>query len=355
MLAIVMLALGIGVNAAVFGVVKSVLLDSLPYADADRLVHIYSVFDASDMDRSSTSPGAAADLEQQLRSFSQITSFRFGTYEVTYMSEAGPRVLSATLVTDGFFATLGVRAAQGRTFTADDGKAYMAMLSHEAWQRELGGAVDVVGRTLQLSGAAYEIIGILPPRFVGPMGAADVWFSFDLAAVAAQPGARDQHWLGMVGRLAPGASVQRAQRELNQAASALTRAHPQSDKGRAFAAVPLRAALVGDTRTPLRHSHGQCRSRPAHHLREPGRRAVVAHAVTTQGVRCARVARRRARATGATAPDGKHATRDRRCRGRTPARECGARTRSHACCVSAAGLRGGAAQCADGAQCRACE
>ena len=251
-LAIATLALGIGANSAVFGVVKSVLLDSLPYADADRLAGIQTRFDSDAGSPSSTSPGAALDLEERLRSFSAITHYRFGTLDLTVQAEAGPRVVPATLVAGNFFSTLGVTAALGRTLTEADVGVPVVVLSDGAWRRELAADPAAVGRTLTINGNPYEVVGVLPRGFVGPQGPADLWLALDLTPVLADPvGARDQHWLDMVGRLAPGAEVETANRELAAVAAALTREHPATDRGRTFLAVPLREALAGDTRTPL--------------------------------------------------------------------------------------------------------
>src|SRR5215204_4859041 len=138
LLAIVTLALGIGANAAVFGVVKSVLLDALPYADAGRLVRVYAQFDASALERSSVSPGVAADFAERLRSFTGVAAFNFTTFDVAYVDDAGARVLSGAVVADGFFSTLGVRAALGRTLdgaapslrSGQAAAAAVVMLSH---------------------------------------------------------------------------------------------------------------------------------------------------------------------------------------------------------------------------------
>ncbi|MBV9772512.1 MAG: ABC transporter permease [Gemmatimonadetes bacterium] len=252
LLAVLTLALGIGANAAVFGVVKSVLLDSLPYADAGRLVRVYAKFEKSGMDRSSVSPGTAADMARRLRSFSGVAAFNFGTMDVTYQGESGPRVIPGALVGGGFFSTLGVRAALGRTLTEADADAPVVMLSDAAWQREFGGDPHVVGRTLRVDGNPYEVVGVLPRGFVGPMGDAGIWFALDLPHYLRDPvGARDQHWLGIVGRLAPGVTLDAAQRELDRLAVDLAREYPKTDRGRTFVALPLRDAMVGDTRTPL--------------------------------------------------------------------------------------------------------
>ncbi len=251
LLAIVTLALGIGANAAVFGVVKSVLLDALPYADAGRLVRVYAQFNRSATERSSVSPGTAVDFER-LRSFADVTAFNFTTFENTYADAAGPRVLSGALVDGAFFSTLGVRAALGRTLTDADGGTPVLMLSHAAWQRELGGDTAVIGRTLLIDRQAFEVVGVLPRGFVGPMGEADVWYPMDLTPMLSDPSsARDQHWLGVVGRLAPGVDLAMARREIGRLGEELAREHPETDGGRTFAVLPLRDSLVGDTRTPL--------------------------------------------------------------------------------------------------------
>lgn len=251
LLAVVTLALGIGANAAVFGVVKSVLLDSLPYADADRLVRIYSRFDASELDRSSVSPGAYTDMSR-LRSFSALTGFSFGASEVTIVDDGGPRVMKGAVVAGNFFETLGVQPALGRVLTTTDEPLQTVMLSHGTWQRDYGAEPGVIGRTLRLAGASFEVVGVLPPDFTGPMGSADMWFVLDLTPVLASGrSARDQHWMGVIGRLAPGATMASAAVELDQLAASLEREHPDTDNGRQFNAVTLRESMVGETRTPL--------------------------------------------------------------------------------------------------------
>ena len=252
LLAVVTLALGIGANAAVFGVVKSVLLDALPYADADRLVRVYGHFDASDIERSSISPGAVADLAARLRSFAGVAAFNFSTFDVAYVEAGGARVLSGAAVADGFFSTLGTRAALGRTLTAADAPTNAVMLSDAAWRREFGGDPRVVGRTLRLERESYEVVGVLPAGFVGPMGEADLYFPIDMVPLLGDPAAsRDQHWMGVVARLSPGVTPEAAQRELDRLADELAREHPKTDRGRRFLTLPLRDAMVGETRTPL--------------------------------------------------------------------------------------------------------
>ena len=252
LLAVITLALGIGANAAVFGVVKSMLLDSLPYEDAGRLVRIYTQFEQGSFTRSSVSPGVATDFADRLRSFSKVAPFNFSAFDLAYVDEAGSRVVSGASVGEELFATLGVRPVLGRTLTKADASTGAAMLSYAAWQREFGGDRTVLGRSLRIEGQSVEVVGVLPRDFVGPMGDADIIFAMDLTSALRDPSTgRDQHWLGLVGRLAPGATLEGARREVTALGAELGREHPKTDRGRSFVVVPLREAMVGETRTPL--------------------------------------------------------------------------------------------------------
>jgi len=253
LLAVVTLALGIGANAAVFRVVKSVLLDALPYRDAGRLVQVFSRFDASKLDRSSTSPGVVGDIAERVRAFSGgLAVFNFGTFDVAYVDDAGARMLSAAAVAGDYFPTLGVRAALGRTLGESDGEQNVGVLSYAAWQREFAGDSSVIGRKLRIERTLTTVVGVLPRGYVGPMGDADIVFPMDLRAAQRNPDlGRKQNYLSVVGRLARGATPQSAQRELDRLAGELAREHPDSERGRSFVVVPLRDAMAGETRTPL--------------------------------------------------------------------------------------------------------
>jgi putative ABC transport system permease protein len=254
LLAVLTLALGIGANAAVFGVVKSVLLDALPYAHADRLARVYSRQLDGTLERSGMSAGLVMDVVRMQRSFTRLAAFFQGVQDTAYSSESGPRILKLTLVGPGFFETLGVPARLGRTLTqADcDTGSRVLMLSYAAWQRELNGDPRVIGRTLRLNSRPWQVVGVLPRGFVAPMGDADLYLPLDLGATLRDPArARRRHWLGVVGRLAPGATVEGAQRDLVAIAAQMARQYPDSDAGFSASVVSLRESMAGDTRTPL--------------------------------------------------------------------------------------------------------
>lgn len=175
LLALLTLAVGIGANAAVFGVVKSVLLDALPYDHAERLVRVYGRLEDGSLERSSLSAGTVADLGQRQHAFARLAYFYPTVIDVTYLREGVPRVLPYALVGPTFFQTLGVAPRAGRAFTAADvvpGAPDVVMLSHQAWIREFGGDPGIVGRRIDLGGTPTEVIGILPPGFVSPIGEA---------------------------------------------------------------------------------------------------------------------------------------------------------------------------------------
>ncbi|MFP5286605.1 MAG: ABC transporter permease, partial [Thermoanaerobaculia bacterium] len=254
LLAVLTLALGIGANAAVFGVVKSVLLDALPYTDADRLVRVFARAEDGAYDRFSLSAGAVVDFAERQRSCSHLAVFYQSTFDVTSTGEAGPRILTGALVEPGFFQTLGVSPLIGKTLTDADvtAGAKVLLLSHATWQSEFAGDPLVLGRSLRLDGDSYKVAGVLPRGFVGPMGDADLWFPLDLRPVLRDPvRARRTHWLGLAGRLAPGVTVDAAQRDFAAIAAGMAREHPDSDAGRTVTTMELREAMIGDTRTPL--------------------------------------------------------------------------------------------------------
>jgi putative ABC transport system permease protein len=253
-LAIVTLALGIGANAAVFGVVKSVLLDALPYSEAGQLVRVYGRFEGA-QERGPLSAGTVAGIRERQRSFESLAAFMTGTPDAVFGGADGPRVAKVTWVEPGLFRTLGVSAALGRTFHGDDADpdtARVAVLTHGAWQQLLGGSPDVLGQEVRINGIPRTVVGVLPRDFVGLSGEMDVYFALDLGPTLRSPvSVRRSHWLGMVGRLNPGVAHEAAQRELAAIGADLAREYPADNAGISVVAMPLRAALVGETRLPL--------------------------------------------------------------------------------------------------------
>jgi predicted permease len=257
--AILTLALGIGANAAIFGVVKSVLVDALPYADADRLVRVYAHLKDGSFGQIQLHAGMYQELAARQRSFDSLAAF--GTRRDAVLGgEELARVVTIQWVEPHLFRTLGVTAALGRTFQYEDralghvpasgaelgpDTARSVLITHAAWQGLFAGDPDIVGRELRVNALPRTVIGVLPRGFVGPSGRVDLYFAFDI-----QPAlSRGSNWLNLVARLKPGVAVEAAQRDV--VALWASRQDASFFANVDMAAVPLRDNLLGNTRTPL--------------------------------------------------------------------------------------------------------
>jgi putative ABC transport system permease protein len=258
LVAIVTLAFGIGANAAIFGVLKSLFLDALPYRDADRLVRVYQ----RPIDGTSGRPGWRAEVADRIRasqsSLDLLAAFD-SPRDAAYGADGGTQIVRIQWVEPLLFRTLGVEAALGRTLNDDDravghvpangaergpDTARSVMITHDAWRRLFGEDPGVLGREVRVNGLPRSIIGVLPRGFAGPAGPVDFYLGFDLKpAIGVGAG-----WLGLVGRLKPGVSAETARRDFEAIALAgAARSAPSA----VAEAVLLRDAMVGATRTPL--------------------------------------------------------------------------------------------------------
>jgi predicted permease len=252
-LAAATLALGIGANAAVFGSVKSVLLNALPYRDADRLMRIYTPFGTGDRLRGALSAGTISDVRERQHSFEGLAAFlpaRDGIYGADQ-----PQIVKTMFVEPALLTTLGVTPIRGAGFREDDATrdtTTVVMISYGAWQRLFAGGEDAVGKVVRLNNISRTIVGILPRNFVPPQEAADFFQPLALAPFMRDPvTVRGSHNFGFVGRLKPGVAPQAADRELNGIGTELEKLFAKDNRGFGLTGIPLRDAMVGDTRTPL--------------------------------------------------------------------------------------------------------
>ena len=255
LLAVITLAFGIGANAAVFGVVKSVLLDALPYREPNRLVRVSGQFRDGSSALGGISTGAAKDLADRQRSFSSIAIFQGATAQRVFKSNGAARMVTLGWVQPRFFSTLGVVPAMGRDFRDDDAlsdTSWSAMLTHQAWQEMFGGDPAIVGKTFQVNGITRTVAGVLPASFVSPMGEVDVFLAMSLPSLMRDPiTVRGSHNMGFVARLKPGVSIENAKEDVTSISNDLSREYPRDDGPFLLQAKPLRDSMVGDTRTPL--------------------------------------------------------------------------------------------------------
>ena len=166
LLAVVTLALGIGANAAIFSIINSVLLRSLPYEDADRIVTLWENNTKESIPRDDVSPANFLDWSERQQVFSEIAYANPNSLD--YSGAEEPEVIRAASVSKGFFQVFRASALYGRTFLPEEyeaGKNQVVMLSHGVWQRRFGGDPNIVGKSLTLDGQPNTVVGVMPPGF----------------------------------------------------------------------------------------------------------------------------------------------------------------------------------------------
>ena len=245
-LSIGIMAVGIGANTAVFGVVNGVLLKSLPYPGAERLVVLRTALLTRGDSMALVSIANFRDWRDQTTSFEAMATYRPGENSVTTGDTAEYGRIASV---DGqFFRVFAVEPATGRTFLPNeigpDAPRYV-VISHAYWQGHLGGDPQVLQRTIRVGSAARSIIGVMPAGFGFP-GQTDVWLPQTTRSTS-----RTGHNLFAVGRIKPGISLDQAQADLRTVAAALEQQYPESNQGRGALAVRLQDEVVGDVRLTL--------------------------------------------------------------------------------------------------------
>jgi predicted permease len=256
--AIVILALGIGANIAVFSVVDTILLRPLPFRDAQQLVRIVEKDPKAGESSKTYTADAAQDFQQQNRSFQSVSGyFAFtGPDNFKLIGNGQPTPATGILVADGFFQTLGVEPSLGRLFRQEEFVQHaqpVALLSYPFWKRRLAGDRSIVGKTVNLNNASVTVIGVLPE-------------TFDFGAVFS-PGARvdlfvpyimddfrdDGNDLALVGRLKQGVTLAKAQDEADQLFPQLyfEHKHPEYGKGYTGQLTGLKEYVTGKLRGSL--------------------------------------------------------------------------------------------------------
>ena len=252
--AIACLALGIGATTAIASAVSRALLQSLPFREPEALVAVHRVTPQSGP--MGTWPSSApnyVDLARETRALSGLAAISQGTALVALRGEAVQA--SQYYVTGNLFPMLGVRAERGRLVEPSDDRAdqpVVAVLSYEFWNRRMGADPAVVGSTMLIDGEPTTITGIAPRDFRIPYGGgvlrADVWMPIRFTPQRLT--ARRSNYLYMVGRLAPGATVQGAERELRTIFDRIVAANPDI-RGEGLRVAALHPENVASVRTPL--------------------------------------------------------------------------------------------------------
>ncbi len=249
LVALVTLALGIGANVAMFSTAHNALVSSLPFPDPGRLVMGRATFDGN------LNPWAAGadyfDYRDRADAFESLGTIMPFAQEHTISGGETPERVAGTAVSANLFATLGVSPYIGRHFVAEEGLAEapdVVLISHAYWQRRFGQNPDALGNTLTIDAQPYTIVGVMPPGFRF-MPEVEFW----RAMRPDRDGASDRrfHNWYLVGRLAPGVSIEQAQTQTDVISSQLAASYPETNDGKALRVESLHSVLVADYRTRL--------------------------------------------------------------------------------------------------------
>jgi predicted permease len=254
---ILILALGIGANTAMFSAVNGVLLRPLPYADGDRLVILRQRAPLAGVDDLNISPMEMADYERGSHSLSNFVEHHDMGFNL--LDHGEPSRVQAGVVSWDFFDVLGVEPLFGRTFRPEDETAAaepVLVLSYEYWQRQYGGDLKVVGRSLRMNDKAHTVIGILPqvPRYPTED---DVYMPTTACPFRSMPEmavTRGARMLTAFGRLRPGVTLEQAGAEVAAVAATLRGEHPDSypaAEGYEADLLSLRSELTREARPKL--------------------------------------------------------------------------------------------------------
>ncbi len=241
--ALLTLAIGIGANTAIFSFVNGVLLKPLPYAHADRIMRVLEKPPGDPDARNGISTLNFLDWQHQNSVFQYMAARTGGSVTLTGISN--PVELRGARMSAHGFDILGVKAAIGRTFAADEdqpGKNRVAVLSHSLWASQFGSDPNIVGRVIQLDGEPNVVIGVLPEG-----GAFDRSYAQIFRPLVFEPQnmTRNFHWFGAIALLKPGITLERARAEMNAIGARIAHDYPDSNKGWGVAVDPLSDVTVG--------------------------------------------------------------------------------------------------------------
>ena len=251
------LTLGIGANTTIFSLLHQVLLQPLPYPDADRLVFVWNTYPLMGLPQASVSIPDYLDRKTDAPAVEDATLF---TGRSLSLADRGrPEQLRALAVTPSFFSPLGRHPLLGRGFSDEDatpGADRFVVLTHGLWTTRFAADPTLVDRSIRLDGEAYDVVGVLPADFDLPRRDIEILVPFSFTAEQMSDSARGQEFSSMIARLRPGATVEQFEAQM---ATIVDRVLDRIPARQAFAetsgfggyAVPIREQLVGDVRTPL--------------------------------------------------------------------------------------------------------
>ncbi|HEX5603411.1 MAG TPA: ABC transporter permease [Pyrinomonadaceae bacterium] len=259
--ALLNLALGIGVNTAIFSVVNAVLLQPLPYTEPSQLVFIWDT--ARDKAEKLTYPVSAPnfrDWQENNNVFASMSAYSFDYFNL--VGQDKPERLFAAYVSPNFLTTLGVTPALGRSFSSSEEQTSEVIVSNSLWKRRFASNPQLVGQPLTINGRAYNVIGVLPPEFqiprqvsLGVVAMDDIDLLVPISVLASNEPAtvneRGRHFLTAVGRVKPGIGIEQAGSAMTAIASGLSQRYPEANANFTVHLVPVHEQITGSIRPAL--------------------------------------------------------------------------------------------------------
>lgn len=239
LLVVLVLAIGIGANAAIFSLADSVLLKPLPFVKPGELMMLWE--HAPGYEHNRVAPLNFLDWSEQNRVFSSMAAVAGSAR--TIILNGVPERIDSQSVSPCFFDLLGIRPLAGRAFAAADGSggARVVMMSERLWKSTFAASPQIIGGTIQLDAQPFTVIGIVPSDFQ-LFYKSDLWTPF---VPNRSPELRREHYLQVVGRIKPGVSLGEAQAGMGLVADDIARISPETNKGWGVTIEPLKQALIG--------------------------------------------------------------------------------------------------------------
>ena len=250
--AAISLALGIGANTAILGVMQKVMLGDLPFRDADRLVIVRTFpLDAPARQDNASAPQYLA-WKEQAAGFESMGASLPQEKDFGAQDGAPAERIPGQGFAPALFQVLGAQPLLGRLFTEEEGQidhaAHVMVLSYRLWQERFGGDPNILHKQVLLSGVATEIIGVMPPEFHYPIDETQYWTPLSLSRIQLRGTA---NYFTVTARLKPGVSIQQVQAGLDAIAAQRARDFPQLEQGIGVRVQPFREAALGWARRPL--------------------------------------------------------------------------------------------------------
>jgi putative ABC transport system permease protein len=225
---VITLALGIGANTAIFSMVNSVLLRPLPFDQPERVMLVAETWQGQN---GSVSAGNFVDWQQQNTAFEQLAAAQVSSFN--FAAQDTPERVVGDRVTHNFFSVFGVAPMLGRTFARSEdqpGSERVAVLSERVWRQRFQSDPSILGRTVQMDGSGYTVIGIMPAKFDPIQNGEELWVP--IAFTPERKAQHDEHSFLVVGRLRPGVSIEQGQSEMDAIAHRQALKYPREDGDR---------------------------------------------------------------------------------------------------------------------------